>query len=218
MKTSTESAAAGLARYAGLLASRHPVAVAYAGSRLAAVVTRDDWPAAAAVPLARILTSTLCQAGERGRARIALLLGILAEQAPGARGAVKECLGTYLELLAAAPCGSPEYLALLYLLAHFPEDRPRVMAAAGKYAAADPYGISRLERTLCQPDPADPETVNAAGRSWPSPAFLGVTAEEMDATAAVRRARPAGQILASWNADTAALLAYAGGLALAEGA
>ena len=185
---------------------------------LAAVVTRDNWPAEQAAPLARTLTGTLGQAGGRDRARIILILGVLAERAPGARDTVRECLGIYLGLLAAAPCGSPEYLALLYLLAHFPEDRPRIMAAAGKHAAADPHGISRLERTLRQPDLSDPETANAAGRSWPSPAFLAVTREELDATAAGRRAQPAGQILASWNADTAALLAYAGGLAAAGGA
>lgn len=191
--------------------------IAIPGS-LAAVVTRDSWPAAEAAPLARTLTGTLGQADERGRARITLILGVLAEKAPGARDAVRECVDIYLDLLAAARCGSPEYLALLYLLAHFPEDRPRIMAAAGKHAAADPHGISRLERTLRQPDLSDPETVNAAGRSWPSPAFLAVTREEIDATAAGRRAQPAGQILASWNADTAALLAYAGGLAVAGGA
>ena len=185
---------------------------------LAAAVTRDNWPTAEAAPLARTLSGTLGQAGEGGRARIILILGILAEKAPGARGAVRECLGIYLDLLAVASCGGPEYLALLYLLAHFPEDRSRVMAAAGKHATADPDGISRLDRTLRQPDLSDPETANTAGRSWPSPAFLAVTREEIDATAGARRAMPAEQILATWNADTAALLAYAGGLATAGGA
>lgn len=208
----------GLSLYALLLASEHSWAVAYAGRRLVAVVTRDDWSAAEAAPLARTLSGTLGQAGERGRARIILILGVLAEKAPGARGAVRECLGIYLDLLAVASHGSPEYLALLYLLGHFPEDRSRIMAATGKHAAADPHGISRLDRTLWQPDLCDPETVNAAGRSWPSPAFLAVTSEEIGATAGARRAMPAEQILASWNADTAALLAYAGGLAAAGGA
>ncbi len=101
---------------------------------LAAVVTRDNWPTAEAAPMARTLTGTLGQVGERNRARITLILGVLAEKAPGARDAVRECLGSYLDLLAAAPCGSPEYLALLYLLAHFPENRPSIMAAAGKHA------------------------------------------------------------------------------------
>jgi hypothetical protein len=200
----------------------------YANARRAWNLAIDQWPAAVAFPeTAADATATVRDAAQRGlrvvvqgsaRARIILILGVLAEEAPGARDAVRESLGPYLDLLAAAPWGSPEYLALLYLLGHFPEDRPRIMAAAGKHAAADPHGISRLERTLRQPDLADLETVNAAGRSWPSPAFLAVTREEIDATAAARRAQPAGQILASWNADTAALLAYAGGLAVAGGA
>ena len=185
---------------------------------LAAVVTRDNWPTAEAAPVARTLTETLGQVGERSRARITLILGVLAEKAPAAKDAARECLDTYLDLLGAAPCGSPEYLALLYLLAHFAEDRPRIMATARKHDAADPHGISRLDRTLRQPDLSNPETVNAAGRSWPSPTFLAVTSEEIDATAADRRAQPAGQILASWDADTAALLAYAGALAVAGGA
>lgn len=206
---------AGLARCVPLLTSRSPAAVAYAGSQLATIVTRDDWPAAEAVPLARALASALGQAGERARARIILILGVLAERAPGARDAAREYLDSYLDLLAAALCGSPEYLALLYLLAHFPPDRTCILEAAGKHAVADPHGISRLDRTLLQLDLADPETVNAAGRSWPSPAFLAVTEEEMDSTAAARRAQPAMQVRASWAADTAALLAYAGGLAAA---
>ena len=88
--------------------------IAIPGS-LAAVVTRDNWPTAEAAPLARTLTGTLGQADEHGRARITLILGVLAEKAPGARDAVRECLGIYLDLLAAARCGSPEYLALEHI-------------------------------------------------------------------------------------------------------
>ena len=218
MDTTTVTAPGELARYARDLADTDPAAVTGAGEQLAAVITRDDWPDVEAAALAKALAEAMGQAGERGRARIALLLGILAEKDPDARSAAMGCLGTCLELLTAASCGNPEYLALLYLLAHFPEDRQQIMAVAGKHAAADPHGISRLERTLLSPDPADPATVNAAGRSWPSPAFLAVTDAEIEAAAAVRSAQPAAQIVASWEADTDALLAYAGGMALAGGA
>jgi hypothetical protein len=218
MDTTTATAPGELARYVTDLAGPDPAAVTDAGEQLAAVITRDGWPAAEAAALAAALAGSLDQAGERGRARIALLLGILAEKNPAARIIARRCLAACLELLAAAPCGNPEYLALLYLLAHFPEDRWQIIAVAGEHAAADPHGISRLERTLRSPDPADPATVNAAGRSWPSPAFLAVTAAEIEAAAPGRRSQPAAQIVASWEADTAALLAYAGGLALAGGA
>lgn len=216
MKSYGTQAQDALIRCARLLASADPGVVDHARRQLASAVVQD-LPAEQAIPLARALTSALDQAGG-SQARTVLLLGILAEKAPDVGETAREGLGRYLQLLAAASCGSPVYLGLLYLLAHFPEDAQRIMAVAGTHTSSDPHGISRLERTLRTPDASDPETVNNAGRSWPSPALLAVTEEELAATAAERSARPAEQILASWQADTAALIAYSGGLAVAAGA
>jgi hypothetical protein len=218
MRSDTTTALPGLARCALLMASADRWAVADAGAQLASAVTQDDWPAAEAVPLARNLIAILDRASEPGQARAVLLLGILAEKGPAVRDAAREGLGCYLHLLASAASDGPLYLGLLYLLAHFPEDGEHIMAVAGHHSARDPHGISRLERTLQKPGASDPETIDGAGRSWPSPTLLAITEDELAATAAERRARPGEQILASWEADTAALLAYAGGLAAARGA
>lgn len=200
------------------LAGQDPAAAADAGRQLAAAITRDDWPASLAAPLASILVAVMEQASEPGQARIAVLLGILAERDPAAAGVILGGVDSYLRLLASACPGTPVYLSLLYLLAHLTEARGQIMAVAGRHRGQDPDGISRLERLLQPPDPADPETVTWAGRSWPSPAFLAITAGEVTATAAERAALPAAQILASWEADTVSMLAYSGALAVTAGA
>lgn len=214
----TESRLGELTNYASQLASRDLNAVRYAGRRLAEIITRDDWPVREAVTLTTALSTALGKAGEPGRARIALLLGILAERSPDAQREAETSLQGYLDLLAGADASSPEYLSLLYLLGHFPDGWERIMAVAACHAAADPAGISRLDRTLREPGPDDPLLADIAGRSWPSPVVLAVTDEEVNATAEVRRMLPRRQLLASAAADTGALLAYAGGRAVAGGA
>jgi hypothetical protein len=179
---------------------------------------RDDWSPVQTAQLATILIDAITEAGEPGQARIALLLGILAEKQSSTLPLVAEGVGTYLRLLAGASAATPRYLALLFLLAHFPQEEEQIMGVAGKHAGTDPNGISRLARLLTQPDPSDPETANWAGRSWPSPALLAIRPEEIAATAKARAALPPSQVIASWDADTQAGLAYAGGLAVSAGA
>jgi hypothetical protein len=146
---------------------------------------------------------------ERGRS--ALLLGLLAETGDTTtREAVRAHLDRYLRLLRRDSGCEASALALLYLVAHFPEDRERILGTLDPLSL-DVEDLTRLERCL-QRTPVPGEL----GRVWPSPASWALTAEE--------RRRDAGWIedlnLTSneaerlWELETQALLAYSGAKAL----
>jgi hypothetical protein len=169
------------------------------------------------------LLDCLSSASSTGCARILLLLGILSEpldpdadpfdNACAGRLAVFDGLERCLQLLPRAALDPPVLLALLYLLAHFPEASDRILGAIG--SLPEPDLRTRLRRCLTTPDFGDPATADEAGRAWPSPAVLAFTAEEIASTAPARQALRATEIAASWRSDTLALLAYAGAYAAA---
>ncbi|MCT2586827.1 class I SAM-dependent methyltransferase [Actinophytocola gossypii] len=134
--------------------------------------------------------------------RIAVLLGLLAEaEYPDHAGEVFDTIaartGTYLDLLRAATPGEPPALALFYLLAHFPEVRPRLVAIGERHAlsAAD---LSRIDRAGQELDPAHP----VLGRVFPSPAEWTLDEGEQDFDQSWISALTPEQIVANWHNDT----------------
>jgi hypothetical protein len=96
------------------------------------------------------------------RARLALLLGLLAEgreePATLARSAVQSGLPYYLRILGESTAPTVR-LALIYLLAHFYEDRASILAHASVEGAASDPAIARLDRILRFQDPSSGEIV-----------------------------------------------------------
>lgn len=139
------------------------------------------------------------------RAGAALELGVLAEgDDPDTRAAVRRGVERYVAVLERARGDEPSRLALVFLLAHFPEDRERILAVV-ESASLDPDDFARLERCLARVEvPA-----RRLGRVWPSPATWAdddahdggwVRSLELTADAAARL----------WDLETQALLAYSG--------
>jgi hypothetical protein len=167
------------------------------------------------------LIAALDDASDITGARIFLLLGILCErpdpEADHRDGpelpAVLAGLDRYLRLAPRARENREVRLALFYLLAHFPQEADRIIDAVG--GISDPDAVSRLRRSLTSPDFSDPGTADQAGRCWPSPAILAFTPDELASTASARRAMPREAVEMSWESDTRALIAYAGGYAAA---
>jgi SAM-dependent methyltransferase len=135
--------------------------------RLTAALWRDGARtdrADAAVP---VLAGRLGEVDDRRTGYLAILLGLLAEtEYPLPDGpvsaAIRAGLDPCLDLLGDLGPHDPLGLALCYLLAHFPADRGRILAAAH----LDPDDRSRLERALADLDPGAP----VLGRVFPSPA------------------------------------------------
>jgi hypothetical protein len=169
------------------------------------------------------LLDCLDRASGIGCARILLLLGILSEPLErdvdpfesgcAGRRAVLAELDRCLALVARAAEDRRLLLALVYLLAHFPEASDRILVAVE--LSLDPDLLTRLRRCLKTPDFSDPATADEAGRAWPSPAVLAFTDEEIVRTAPSRRRLSASELAASWRGDTLALLAYSGAYAAA---
>ncbi|MEU1288820.1 methyltransferase domain-containing protein [Kitasatospora sp. NPDC005856] len=155
-----------------------------------------------------------------GQARLALLLGLLAEAAGPdgglpAREAVRAGLDRYLPLLRDDRTDAGRSAALLFLLGHFPEDGARILAAASG-TGADQDDLSRLARCLQPYEGADDATRWNLGRVFPSPAVWGLTDEERAANPALDQwlGLPAGRAAELWATETRALLAYSGAKAV----
>ena len=114
-----------------------------------------DTDAPAAVPaLVRVLVEPTTP--DVKRARIALLLGLLAEgrddgQAQGraamTRAAVRLGIPRYLEILGSSSAPAAR-LALTYLLAHFHEDGASILVHESLQGSAGTQAMARLERVL----------------------------------------------------------------------
>jgi SAM-dependent methyltransferase len=178
----------------------------------------DEKPASQAAAAVPGIIDALAHArdDENAAALLAVLLGLLAESgddpgefAAATRSAVRDGLDRYLDLLAGERPGPPLTLALLYLVAHFGEDRDQVLGTArGCGLSVDDY--SRLERCL---RPGDLGNVGA-GRQWPSPAAWALRDDETERDNAVMSHVPDEYAIRLWENDTRLLLAYSGAKAL----
>jgi hypothetical protein len=185
-----------------------------------------DWFTAEAWDAGRLLRSAPVAAThmiarlddpDRGeRAQLVLLLGLLAEGRSSAAGredvtreAVRAGLDRFLELLNGDD--APLRASLLFLLAHFPEDRRRILDAA-RSAPLDADELTRLDRSLQRPVFPDVEATRRLGRGWPSPAVCDavVRAHEHDHGLTHTQGMPEDELGRVWELETLTLLAYSG--------
>ncbi|MGX7827300.1 methyltransferase domain-containing protein [Actinokineospora sp. 24-640] len=164
----------------------------------------------AALPAVPLLVSTLDIVDDRRAGYLAVLLGVLAEaEFPATDGpvatAVREGLDRYLELLAASRDGDPLTLALVYLLAHFPGDRERVLPVADGLGLHDD-DITRMRRILTPPDRTAPDL----GRVWPSPSVWSLDESEKAFDQSWIGALTDEQFLRNWENDTRTIMGHAG--------
>lgn len=166
---------------------------------------------AGGVPL---LVAALRSAPRDRQGHVAVLLGLLAESDGPAseqvRTAVHDGIEVYLDLLADCRDGEPLTVALLYLLAHLPGERERVLGLAAG-VGLDRADLTRLDRCLMTFDPTDP----MISRVWPSPAaWAGLSDADRELDREWVRQLTSEQVRAAWDSDTRSLLAYAGARAL----
>lgn len=170
--------------------------------RLAAALWRDGALTDLALPAVPALAARIGKVDDRRKGYLAVLLGLLAEtEYPATDGpvstAISDGLDTCVELLDGLGQDEPLYLALCYLLAHFPAGRDRVLAAAGRTCLAeDEY--SQLDRALTALDPDHP----VLGRVFPSPHVYKLAAAGQDFDQRWISTLSPEQIVSSWQADT----------------
>ncbi|WP_433241281.1 class I SAM-dependent methyltransferase [Streptosporangium sp. CA-135522] len=157
------------------------------------------------------LVARLGQVDDDRKGYLAILLGLLAEaEYPAVDGevtaAVRQGIDLYLDLASGSTKGQPLSLALFYLLAHFPDDRDRVLAVAAD-AHIDPDDLGRLDRALQRLDPASP----VLGRVFPSPSVWTLDEAEREFDQAWIKTLTPAQITHSWEDDTRTVLGHAGG-------
>lgn len=171
----------------------------------------------APVAAARMIAE-LHEPGPGRRAQLVLLLGLLVEgRSPAAglqettRRAVRAGLERFLELLNGAGDDEPLRASLLFLLAHFPDDRRRILDTA-RTARLDADELTRLDRCLQRPSFPDAQATRRLGRSWPSPATCDaiVRAHERDHGLTHTQALAPDELARVWELETATLLAYSG--------
>jgi hypothetical protein len=174
-------------------------------AELTARVWHDGALAADLVPE---LVDLLAVADDARAGRLAVLLGLLAEEhAPGSdvHTLVAKGLDTYLDVLDRHGDDEPVTLGLLYLVAHFPADAERILAAvAHRNLTAEDR--SRFERCL---EPYDRENL-VLGRVWPSPSEWALTDAEREFDRRWVAELPDAQAKATWDGDTKMVLGYAG--------
>jgi ubiquinone/menaquinone biosynthesis C-methylase UbiE len=166
--------------------------------------------AASAVPT---VVAALEHTDAERQGRLAILLGLLAEaEYPRLEGevatAVRAGLDRYLELLRGGGSRQPLTLALLYLLAHFPGDRDRVLAATSDLPIDDDER-TRLERGLAELDLANPDV----GWVWPAPSAWDLSEEDAEHARATVQSLSPEQITTNWEGDTRTVWAAAGAIA-----
>lgn len=145
--------------------------------------------------------------------RLAVLLGLLAEtEYPRLDGevatAVRAGLDRYLELLHGGGSRQPLTLALLYLLAHFPGDRDRILAATADLPI-DADERSRLERGLADLDLENPDV----GWVWPAPSAWNLSEEDAAHARTTAQGLSPEQITKNWENDTRTVWSAAGAIA-----
>lgn len=159
------------------------------------------------------VVAALDDAGPDHQGRLAILLGLLAEaEYPQLDGevatAVRAGLDRYLDLVRGGGSRQPLTLALLYLLAHFPGDRDRVLAATADLPI-DAEERSRLARGLTELDLEDPDV----GWVWPAPSSWDLSEEDAAVAKATAQGLSPEQLTANWESDTRTVWSSAGALA-----
>lgn len=148
------------------------------------------------------------------RGYLAIALGLLAEaEYPLLDGpiatAVRQGLDPLLDTIRGTTTVTPLTLALLYLLAHFPDDHTRIRSAFSG-VPLDPDDRTRLDRGLTRLNHLDPDL----GRAWPSPFDWDIDEQERDSDRAWIKTLTPEQTTATWDDDTRTLWATAGAKAL----
>jgi SAM-dependent methyltransferase len=163
-----------------------------------------------ALPAVPALVSRFDEVDDQRAGYLAILLGLLAEaEYPVFDGevsaAVRRGLDHYLDRWSAAPAGEPLSLALLYLVAHFPGDRDRILAvAAGLGLERD--DLSRFDRALRELDEERP----VIGRVFPSPAVWQLNETERDFDQGFITGLTPEQVRVNWEKDTRTVLGHQG--------
>jgi SAM-dependent methyltransferase len=144
---------------------------------------------------------------------LVILLGLLAEtEYPRLDGevatAVRAGLDRYLELVRDGGTRQPLTLALLYLLAHFPGDRDRILAATADLPI-NAEERSRLVRGLAELDLENPDV----GWVWPAPSAWIRSAEDAAHARATVQGLSPEQVTTNWENDTRTVWASAGAIA-----
>lgn len=169
---------------------------------LAGALWRDGAVTDLAHPAVRVLAARFDSVDDRRKGYLAVLLGLLAEaEYPATDGpvatAVGEGLDSYVGAMSGLDAADPLFLALCYLLAHFPAGRDRVLAAAGQ-AGLGEDDLSRLDRALAALDPDRPDL----GRVFPSPSAWRRYGPEGDFDQRWIEALSPEQVEQGWQADT----------------
>ncbi len=176
---------------------------------LADAVWRDGELTALSAPAAGVLIEQLDLVDDERKGYLAVLLGLLAEAeypSPGpVAAAVSRGIDTYLRLLDRSGDGLPLRFALLYLLGHLPEQRERILAAAGALSLSE-SDYSRLARASQALDPADPDV----GRVWPAPTAWDLDEDERAFDERHIRGLTPEQLRLNWENDTRTVRAYSG--------
>ncbi|MEU7688631.1 hypothetical protein [Streptomyces spectabilis] len=150
--------------------------------------------------------------------KVTLILGLFTEgiapdpsTARAVHAAVESGLDAYLAMARMPHRRAELDLALVYLLAHFPQHRARI-EAVWTTRHTDPDNTARLARCLTTPDFDDPATLRLIGRSWPTPRYWQSPLEPAVTGKEERRIRdlPPDALALIWDQETQALLAYLG--------
>ncbi len=161
------------------------------------------------LPATRALMERVDVADAARMPHIAVLLGLLAEVGPPLGAEVTASLtadaGRFIALWRSASAGRPLSLSLTYLLAHLPDERARVLAAATD-AGIDADDRSRLDRALQRLDPARP----VIGRAFPSPAAWDLDDAERAFDRTWIDALTPGEVKRHWDNDTETVLGHLG--------
>lgn len=207
MNVSTAPAAAGLV---DAVVRAAPDDVAAEFRTLVDALWADGEAGTGAIDAVPPLVAALEEAAVDRKGYAAVLLGLLAEsEYPDTDGpltrAVRDHLDLYLSLVRTPGTGTPLTLALLYLLAHFPGDRDRILAEA---AALDLEleDLSRLDRALRTLDPRSP----GLGRVWPAPSAWTLNEDERAFDQGWIKELTPEQLAANWENDTRTVLGCAG--------
>ncbi|MGV0741120.1 hypothetical protein [Mycolicibacterium sp. XJ870] len=171
--------------------------------------------AVAAVP---VLCTLLKQDASWLHPKLLLVLGVLVEATsdnPDIARDVHHQIGSrldlYLSLASRARHDDSLKLALIYLLAHFPENRTKIEVGLEMIPMTND-DRARIDRCLTIPDFSQDETFALIGHSWPTPAIWELTAEENLIDASWRQSLDLNDDEAAqvWDLETKAILAYLG--------